>query len=514
MVAGRPKLGHFLLESGAVTVPQIETAMEHQAQSGARIGAALISLGLCTDFDLARALAQQLEIPFVDLRECPPDPRAVALIPRELAMECGVLPLRMEGTRLLVAARDPYDIRVDETIRQATRLEVTLAAAPESQLSEGLQQQYYDHFFAGEMANVIDMEEEHEPEEPQLSVHTLIAAGEQVSTIRVVNSLIADAVRRGASDLHIEPEQTRVRVRYRIDGRMDPVLFLPLDQLQSVMARLKIMGGMDIAESRKPQDGGCQVRVENRRIELRIATLRGVHGEIAVVRLLGQDPILQSLDALGFELPMQQRFRGLLAQRSGLILITGPTGSGKTTTLYASLTHLNQDDVNIMTVEDPVETRLTGINQIQVQDRAGRSFASTLRAMLRQDPDVIMVGEVRDTETADIACRAALTGHLVLSTLHTQHTLGSIVRLIDMGVAPWMVAACVNGILAQRPGALWADAGCARRAPSRISRRSSCSRRSSPNSAISPAPSFAGAAGVERAAIPARAAASGFTSCW
>jgi type IV pilus assembly protein PilB len=451
MVAGRPKLGTFLVSQGVLTDAQLEAAIEHQVASGRRLGEALIELDLCSDADIARALAEQLEIPFVDLEETPPSAACVALLPREVALEHGVLPIRMQGNRLLLAALDPYDIRIDEEVRQATNLQPILAMAAESQLREHLHRHYREDFVEETPSSARDdPEETDEGEEQNVSVEKLIAAGEQVSTIRVVNTLIADAVRRGASDLHIEPEQGRVRVRCRIDGRMTPVTTLPGDMQQSVVARIKIMAAMDISESRRPQDGGCTLKVDGRTVELRVSTLRGVHGEITVMRVLSQDASLHQLDSLGYQPAMYRDFRRLLAARHGLILITGPTGSGKTTTLYAALNHLNREDTNIIAVEDPVESKLPGVNQIQVHEKSGRSFANALRAMLRQDPDVIMVGEIRDLETADIASRAALTGHLVLSTLHTQHTLGTIARLLDMGLEPWMVASCLNGVLAQR----------------------------------------------------------------
>jgi type IV pilus assembly protein PilB len=451
MVAGRPRLGSFLMEQEIITEDQLDTAMEHQSNTGGRLGQALIDLGFCTDADIARALADQLEIPFVDLEEDPPSADCIALLPREVALEYGILPIRMQGLRLLVAALDPYDIRLDEALRQATGLNAVLVMAPASQLQELLRRHYAENLLEEPHPSTVDeLEEVDGGEQGHLAMDRLVAAGEQVSTIRIVNTLIADAVRRGASDLHIEPEQNRVRVRCRIDGRMCAVASLPTDLLQSAVARVKIMAGMDISENRKPQDGGCGVKVDGRSIELRVATLRGIHGEIVVIRILSQDVGLQHLDSIGFQQDMHRDFRRLLAARHGLLLITGPTGSGKTTTLYAALTHLDREDLNIMTVEDPVESRLPGINQIQVHDRAGRSFATALRSILRQDPDVIMVGEIRDVETVDIACRASLTGHLVLTTLHTQHTMGTVARLLEMGLEPWMVASCLNGVLSQR----------------------------------------------------------------
>jgi type IV pilus assembly protein PilB len=451
MVAGRPRLGAFLIEQHIITEEQLDAAMQHQVAGGVKLGQALIDLGLCSDRDIARALADQLEIPFVDLDDNPPDVECLTLVPREVALEFGILPIQRQGSRLLVAALDPYDIRLDEALRQATGLHPILAMAPATQLRKQLLEHYSDILLeepvdgkVNEITNLNSQEQEH------LAVHRLVAAGEQVSAVAVVNSLIADAVRRGASDLHLEPEPDRLRVRCRIDGRMVLVTSLPGELIPSINARLKIMSGMDISESRRPQDGGCSLRVDSRAIELRVSTLRGVHGEIAVLRVLYKDSGMHELDALGFQPGMLRDLHSLLAARNGMFLVTGPTGSGKSTSLYAAVSHLNRDDINIITIEDPVESKLAGVNQIQTHDRAGRTFAASLRSVLRQDPDVIMVGEIRDVETAEIACRAALTGHLVLSSLHTQHALGAVARLLDIGLEPWIVASCLNGVLAQR----------------------------------------------------------------
>jgi len=287
-------------------------------------------------------------------------------------------------------------------------------------------------------------------EEQTMTVERLMVAGAEPTVVEIVNVLIADAARKGASDLHIEPMRSNLRVRYRIDGGMRSVMPLQRSLLPNIAARFKVMCGMDLSENRRPQDGSCTVRVGGEEMELRVSTLPGINGEIIVARLLSRQSGSLALTDLGMEESTLRGFRGLLSGRQGMILVTGPTGSGKTTTLYSALHHLNAEDVNVITVEDPVEVSVEGINQVQVHERAGRSFADTLRAMLRQDPDVIMVGEIRDAETAEIACRAALTGHLVLSTMHTQHTIGAIARLFDIGIAPYLVASSLNGIMAQR----------------------------------------------------------------
>jgi type IV pilus assembly protein PilB len=450
MLFGRPHLGRILINHGTITETQLEAALQYQVSRGCRLGEALIALDFCTDAAIARALAEQLELPFVDLYQTPPDPGAVSLIPRELALEHGALPIKVQGDRILVAVRNPLDIHVDQTLRQATEMPVMLAIAPEGQLRELLHHYYSVNSLMEATLAAKATHAEMDVEEEQVSVEKLIAAGEQISTIQVVNTLIADAVLRRASDLHIRPEEGGIRVRYRIDGRLCTIATLQPALLQSIVARIKIMCGMDISENRKPQDGNCRLKVKGMTIELRGSTLPGVFGEVVVLRILSGDGCAQDLRAIGMEPDMLQNFRRLLSAKNGMLLVTGPTGSGKTTTLYASLSYINRDDVNVLTVEDPVEVKMRGISQVQVDDKAGRSFAQTLRAMMRQDPDVIMVGEIRDSETADIACRAALTGHLVLSTLHTRHAFGTLARMLDLGIPQYMLAASLNGVMAQR----------------------------------------------------------------
>lgn len=452
MVPGRPRLGSILIKNRVVSAVELHAAVQFQVQNACRLGEALLELGFCSEAELARGLAEQLEIPFVDLSEDRPQPQCVAMIPRDVALEHGVLPIRMDGDRLLVVARNPFDIRVDEAVRQVCDVPVIVGIAAESQLREVLQHYYTKDILSHSSAGDIEQQQEEEEAEfiEQNPVETLTSDSDSSATVRLVNALITDAVRRGASDMHIEPEDKRVRVRYRVDGVLTQVLTFRRFMLPSMVARLKIMCSMDIADNRKPQDGACQVRVDGRDVQLRASTLRGVYGEMVVLRILSTVDNLQRLDLLGFAPDILRSLKLQLNLRQGIFLVTGPTGSGKTTTLGAALNHINEEAVNIMTVEDPVEMKLDRINQVQVDEKAGRSFATTLRSMLRQDPDIIMVGEIRDLETAEIACRAALTGHFVLSTLHTQHTLGTLTRLSEMGVAPWLVGSALNGVLAQR----------------------------------------------------------------
>lgn len=454
MVPGRPNIGRILLARGIVTEEVLDLACEYQDSHGGRLGEALIALGICSELQIAHAVADQLEMPFVDLTATPPQPDAIATLPKEVALSLGVIPVRIEHGRVLVAVSDPLDIRLDEALRHAIQQPLNLVVAPRTHIEEFLRHYFSLNALSGNTpvahVELAENDEVEAAEKEQMSVERLLAAGEQASTIQVVNTLIADAVHRCASDIHIEPSAVGVRVRYRIDGQMVSVLGLQRSQLPNVVARVKIMCNMDIADSQRPQDGSCRVRLNGRTVELRASTLPGVLGEIVVLRILNHDPALQSLEALGFSPTMLRDIMGVLERRFGMLLVAGPTGTGKSTTLYAALNHLNRGAVNIVTVEDPVETQLAGVNQVQVNERAGRTFSTTLRAMLRQDPDVIMIGEMRDSETADIACRAALTGHVVLSTLHTQHAVGTVARLQDMGVPPYISAAALNGVIAQR----------------------------------------------------------------
>jgi type IV pilus assembly protein PilB len=462
MVPGRPNIGKILLDKGVITQAQLKRALAHKQEKGCRLGEALIDLHLCTDIQIARGLAEQLEIPYVDLVRTPPMRRFIELIPRSLCLEFGVVAVKMHGDRLLVAARDPSDLRADAAVRQVTNLPIVMGTVAESQLREfllrGLTRPYLGNDDVEPVATetpapgtAVPATASVEPgSEEHVPVEKLLAAGQQLSTVRAVDSLIADAIRAGASDLHLKPEGNWLRVRHRLDGRLRTLVNLPAAMVPSVIARIKIMGSMDIAETRKPQDGGAQLKVDGRPYELRISTLPGIYGEVAVIRILNHDNELFDLEALGLESGVEKDFRRMLSARQGMILITGPTGSGKTTTLYAALSHLNTEDVNIITVEDPVEIKLPGISQVQVHEKAGRTFPTTLRAILRQDPDIVMVGEIRDLETAEIASRAALTGHLVLSTLHTQDTVGTMWRLFDMGIPRYIVTASLNAVVAQR----------------------------------------------------------------
>lgn len=431
-------------------VKQLELPLPQQQQlaliSSTRIYSFAEVVGLA-EGELAERIGRFFGLPYVD--EIEGESIELGVLPAAFCRSKNVVVIRDEGGQLAVVISNPFCWGLDELDLlnrafhgQSYRLIITRQSAISSLFFEDAVQ-----VPEGDEAEQSDSDS---GSVGPMSLDGLLASAKEMTPVDVVNALIADAVRRRASDLHIEPERMRIRVRYRVDGQMRSIIPLQKSLLPGVVSRIKIMSGMDPSENRKPQDGACIVRVDDREIELRISTLAGNHGEIVVARVLTQQGNLTQLDQLGFESAMLEEFRPLLHARQGMVLITGPTGSGKTTTLYSALTYVNSDDVNILTVEDPIERDIEGINQIQVHERAGRSFAATLRAMMRQDPDVIMVGEVRDLETAEIACRAALTGHLVLATLHTQHSLGTVSRLLDMGIAPYLIVSALNGVVAQR----------------------------------------------------------------
>jgi type II secretory ATPase GspE/PulE/Tfp pilus assembly ATPase PilB-like protein len=452
MALGRPNLGSLLISNGIITEAQLQFALLQQGSTGLRLGETLVALEMCTEAQITRALAAQLDIPFIDLQHTAPSPAVQDLLPRETALEYGILPISLSGDRLLAAVRDPYDIRLDSIVRQATGKALQIGLATETQLREALSG--YSTLSA-EAAAAIDPQpleirvHEIHPE-GAVAVEQLVAAGKQASTIRVVNTLIAEAAHRRASAIHLAPSASGVHVRYKVDGELYPVVTLEREQLPSIVARIKLLCKMDVMESRKPQEGHCRLLVNDEHVQLRASTVPEVNGELLTIRLFVQGARQVDFETLGMDPRLLDQVKRVLCKRQGLLLATGPAGSGKTTTLHAALGSLASTHLNVITVEDPVEVQLPGVSQVQVEERLGQSFSATLRAVLRQDPDVVMVGEIRDPETAGIACRAALTGRLVLSTLHTNHALGTIARLQDMGVPSYVLAASLSGIVAQR----------------------------------------------------------------
>lgn len=447
----KKQLGEVLKESNLITKEQLQEALRVQKQTGGRLGQVLVNLGYVTEQDILNVLEFQLGIEQVDLKEREISPDVQELVPEALVRRYQLLPVARDGNVLKIAMADPLNVIAIDDVRMATGLEVQPLVASETDINQLIDDLYgprelVDNNFdfartgaetaaAGETFNLDEFSQELADEAP---------------VVRLVNSILNQAVQKKASDIHIEPQEEKVRVRLRIDGLLRKLMELPKQVHPFLVARIKIMAQMDIAEKRLPQDGRVQVRVPNREIDLRISTLPTIFGEKVVLRILDKSQVLLSLGKLGFLPDQQKRFEGIIRSSHGMILVTGPTGSGKTTTLYATLNEINTPDKNIITIEDPVEYVLKDINQIQVNAKSGLTFATGLRSILRQDPDVIMVGEIRDRETAEIAVRAATTGHLVLSTLHTNDAVGTVTRLIDMGIEPYLVASSVVGIVAQR----------------------------------------------------------------
>lgn len=448
----RLRLGDLLIKVGLLTPEQLDQALKEQKRTGERLGKILARLGLVSEKDILEVLEFQLGIPKVVLADYRLDPEVVKLIPEGLARRYLAVPVRKDGNRLLVAMADPLNLTALDDLRLATGLEIMPAIASEAEIEATLSRFWQPNLGTSSIAGLEEVAAAGavRPRE-SFDLDEMARAGvESAPAVQLVNKLIAQAVRSRASDIHIEPQEGYVRVRFRIDGLLREVLRLPLGVLSSLISRIKIMGGMDIAEKRLPQDGRFQVTLEKRSIDLRVSSMPTVYGEKVVLRILDKATMLLPLDALGFLPKTRERYESLIRSAYGMILITGPTGSGKTTTLYATLNALSSPEKNIVTIEDPVEYLLPGINQVGVNPKAGLDFASGLRAILRQDPDIIMVGEIRDQETADIAVRAATTGHLVFSTLHTNDAAGAVTRLLDMGIEPFLVNSSLIGVVAQR----------------------------------------------------------------
>jgi type IV pilus assembly protein PilB len=446
-------LGDLLVEAGMLTPEQLEKALREQKRSGERLGKVLTRLGYVSEKDILEVLEFQLGIPKVVVEDYQLEPEVVRLIPESLARRHMAIPVRRDGNRLLVAMADPLNLTALDDLRLATGLEIIPAIASEREIEAALSRFWQPSLESETLPGL----EEMTAADASVAVRDSFDLDEAAQTgmegtpaVQLVNRLIAQAVRSRASDIHIEPQEGTVLVRFRVDGLLREVLRLPPGILSSLISRIKIMGGMDIAEKRLPQDGRFQVTLERRSIDLRVSTMPTVYGEKVVLRILDKTNMLLNLDSLGFSHATREQYESLIRSSYGMILITGPTGSGKTTTLYATLNALSSPEKNIITIEDPVEYLLPGINQVRVNPKAGLDFASGLRAILRQDPDIIMVGEIRDRETADIAVRAATTGHLVFSTLHTNDAVGAVTRLLDMGIEPFLVNSSLIGVVAQR----------------------------------------------------------------
>lgn len=434
----RKKIGEILLENNMITQKQLEQVLNDK-KSGQRLGSALIEHGIITEQQLISVLEQQLGILRVNLYDYPFDKMLFGMLSKEFVKRNMVIPLKKENNYLVVAMEDPLDYFVINDLRLTTGFRIKPMIATKDELTRAIMKHYeLDSSFSGllEEASIPSIKEREVEEDSPIII--------------LVNQLLLYAIQQGASDIHIDPHEADVAIRYRVDGLLRTERLLPKHIQHSLISRLKIMANLDITEQRMPQDGRITFQAEGVQVDLRMATLPTVHGERIVLRLLGMIAQFTQLQQIGFQPTILKKYIHLIEKPHGIILITGPTGSGKSSTLYATLRHLNREEVNIITIEDPVEYQLEGINQIQVNTAIGMTFSKGLRAILRQDPNVIMVGEIRDVDTAEIAIRASLTGHFVLSTLHTNDSLGTINRLMDMGIEAFLVASSLNGVVSQR----------------------------------------------------------------
>lgn len=444
-IGARKLLGQVLIEHGLITAEQLQEALDIQINNKEKIGTILVELGYLSEPNLMAVLEFQLGIPYVNIAKTPVDSQIAQLIPEHLALRHKVIPIGKRGEKLVLAMADPLNVFAIDDIRIATSLDIIPVLAGESDIAMAIKQ------YLGVKESLDKMIEDFGPEietrEEEEEIDEIVEEG---PIVKLVNSMIAQAVASGASDVHIEPQEKEVVVRYRIDGVLHKAMSSPRKTQAALLSRLKIMANMDIAEKRVPQDGRIPIKIEGKEIDLRVSSLPTVHGEKIVMRILDKSGSLRPIDGLGMQPEMTETFRQLIKQPYGMFLITGPTGSGKTTVLYSALQELNNEETNIISVEDPVEYTLSGINQVNVNTKAGLTFASGLRAILRQDPDVVMVGEIRDSETVEIAVGAALTGHLVLSTLHTNSASATITRLMEMGIEPFLISSSIIGVMAQR----------------------------------------------------------------
>ena len=452
MAAGAVRLGDMLVKAALITREQLNQALQQQQTGGGRIGSNLVKLGFISEDDITSFLSRQYGVPSINLSHFEIDATVIKLIPSEIAQKHQVIPINRTGNVLTVAMADPSNIFAIDDIKFMTGFKVEPVVAAETSIKNSINK-YYDS--AGLVEDIMkgfddkDVEALRE-EDDSVNAAELGKAAEDAPVVKLVNLILTDAIKKGASDIHIEPYEKSFRVRYRVDGMLYDVMQPPTRLKAAITSRIKIMAQLDIAERRLPQDGRIKIKMANKEMDYRVSTLPTLFGEKVVMRLLDKGNLQLDMTKLGFSPETLTDFEIGLLMPFGMVLVTGPTGSGKTTTLYSALNRLNTVDTNIMTAEDPVEFNLPGINQVQTKAEIGLTFAAALRSFLRQDPDVIMVGEIRDYETAEIAVKAALTGHLVLSTLHTNDAPGTISRLLNMGVEPFLVSASCNVIVAQR----------------------------------------------------------------
>jgi type IV pilus assembly protein PilB len=455
-VATQDRIGEALVREGLISKEQLSRALQEQTQSGMRLGYCLVKLGYVDENELTKLMARQHRMPAVDLTRFEVDPRIIKLIPNDLATKHLILPLKRDGRTLTVAMADPGNIAVIDDLKFITRYDIFPVLAGELTLRNFVEKHYEasDVQMAALLediaADALGDIEVLEDADDDVSAAAMAAAVDDAPVVKLINAVMTDAVKRGASDIHFECFEHELRVRYRIDGALSEVMKPPIKLKAALISRFKIMASLNIAERRVPQDGRIKLKYGNKVIDYRVSTLPTLFGEKVVLRILDKGNLTLELEKFGIEQRAERELMEAVQNPYGMVLVTGPTGSGKTTTLYSALSKINNIDVNIMTAEDPVEYNLFGINQVQVRTDIGMTFAAALKAFLRQDPNIIMVGEIRDLETGGIAIKAALTGHLVLSTLHTNSAPETVTRLLDMGLEPFNVASALNLVLAQR----------------------------------------------------------------
>ncbi|MFQ5669619.1 MAG: type IV-A pilus assembly ATPase PilB [Acidobacteriota bacterium] len=454
------KLGWMLVNANIITDAQLQETLEYQKKNGGKLGFNLVKLGFCTEEEITEFLSQQYGVPSVNLRHFETDEEVYKLIPAEVAQKYLIMPLSRTGATLTIAMVDPTNVFAMDDIKFMTGYNVEPVVASEMAIKEAIEK-YYGSSHSLELKKVMDemaasTTEELEvlDEDEELDLRSLEQASEEAPVVKLVNIILTDSIKRGASDIHIEPYEKDFRVRFRIDGVLYEIMHPPLKLRDAILSRLKIMSKLDISEKRLPQDGRIKIKMKvagrNKEMDFRVSVLPTLYGEKIVLRLLDKDNLVLDMRRLGFDDESLEKFERAIFRPYGMVLVTGPTGSGKTNTLYSAIHTVNTPETNIMTAEDPVEFNLHGVNQVQVREAIGLTFAASLRSFLRQDPNIVLVGEIRDFETAEIAVKAALTGHLVLSTLHTNDAPSTINRLMNMGIEPFMVSTSVHLICAQR----------------------------------------------------------------
>ena len=455
------RLGDLLVKAGKINKDQLQQALAKQQQEGGRLGSNLVKMGLVSEPELVEFLSKHFRVSAINLSAVEIDESIVKLIPADVARKYTIMPVSKAGAKVTIAMLDPTNVFAMDDIKFMTGYNVEPVIASETAIKSAIEK-YYGSTHALELKKVMeDLDEDEQgdlevlDEEPEeFDIDALAEESDEAPVVRLVNIILTDAIKRGASDIHIEPYEKKFRCRYRIDGILYEVMHPPLRLREAITSRIKIMSKLDIAEKRLPQDGRIKIKTKigekNKELDYRVSILPTIFGEKIVLRLLDKDKLMLDMTKLGFEPESLAKFEHAIAQPYGMVLVTGPTGSGKTNTLYSALSNVNTPETNIMTAEDPVEFNLTGINQVQMKESIGLNFAAALRSFLRQDPNIVLVGEIRDFETAEVAIKAALTGHLVLSTLHTNDAPSTINRLMNMGIEPFLVATSVHLVVAQR----------------------------------------------------------------